>query len=235
MNLAGTAWTEWWVKLPSQGFVDHQKFGILSAAKTRSSEPALAVTRTTTLAMPSFDTWGIKYATRPDLASSLPMRWYTEVNGIPVLLETSSRFRGPNFHIAERILMFVESSSLATCLTALKASATRTFSVPNISCPPPLNVTCLTHYYIFQEKKRGWVEVSRLWELQEWHDYVVAAPTACIASPNAGEGEADAGCHQGNQRGQHNLISWQEITSTRKRTRQLLNLLPNETEDRTVS
>jgi len=60
--------------------------------------------------------------------------------------------------------------------------------------------------------------VPRLLELQEWHDYVVAAPTACIASPNAGEAEQNADCHQGNQRGQHNPISWQEITSTRKRT-----------------
>ena len=77
--------------------------------------------------------------------------------------------------------------------------------------------------------------MPRLLELQEWHDYVVAAPTACIASPNAREAEQNADCHQGNQRGQHNLISWQEITSTRKRTRRLLNLLPNETEDRTVS
>ena len=74
-----------------------------------------------------------------------------------------------------------------------------------------------------------------LLELEEWHDYVVRASAACVPGFNAGEAQQNADRHQGHQRGQHNLISWQGITSTRKRTRRMLNLLPNEAEDRTVS
>jgi hypothetical protein len=52
------------------------------------------------------------------------------VNGIPVCLDTSRRFLGPSFHIAEKILIFMESRFFRIfCSMARYCSSNRTVSV----------------------------------------------------------------------------------------------------------